>query len=71
MSTTPYLPEEELIERGLTALIDALGPIEAIRFLTLPRPRRLESVKRHRRWQAGLKQEEFFDRLFDLTTPTK
>jgi hypothetical protein len=50
MNSTRYLSEEELIERGLEALMAALGPVEAMRFLTLPRPRHLESVERHQRW---------------------
>ena len=25
---------------------------------------RIESVKRHRRWQAGLDQKQFFDQVF-------
>jgi len=65
-----YLTEEELIERALTALLEALGPIEATRFLTLPRPRRLESVERHRHWQATLNQEEFFEQVFGEKSPT-
>lgn len=64
MSITPYLSEEELIERGLNTLLEALGPMEAMHFLTLPRPRRLESVKRHRQWQESLNREEFFDQVF-------
>ena len=67
MSTTEYLPEEELVERALQALMDALGPIESARFLTLPQPRRIESVARHRRWQATLDQKQFFDQLFGHT----
>lgn len=64
MSTVRYLTEEELVEQGLKALMDALGPVEAMRFLTLPRPRRLESVQRHRQWQATLDQQKFFDQVF-------
>ncbi|HKZ83544.1 MAG TPA: hypothetical protein VJ793_07790 [Anaerolineae bacterium] len=64
MSDSRYLPEEELIERGLAALIKALGPVEAMRFLTLPRPRRMESVKRHRQWQVALNRKQFFDQVF-------
>jgi len=64
MRTSRYLPEDELIERGLAALIKALGPIETMRFLTLPRARRLESVARHRRWQATLDRKRFFDEVF-------
>lgn len=69
MSVTHYLSEEELIKRAMTALLEALGPVETMRFLTLPRPRRLESVKRHRQWQATLNQEQFFDELFASTSP--
>jgi hypothetical protein len=65
MSTTQYLPEDELIEQALQALFKALGPVEATRFLTLPRPRRVESVQRHRQWQTTLQQEPFFDQLFN------
>jgi hypothetical protein len=68
MKPTRYLTEEELIERGLEALLDALGPIEAMRFLNLPRPRRLESVERHRRWQASLDQDQFYDQIFGSET---
>lgn len=68
MSTVQYLPEEELIESGLEALMEALGPIEAIRFLTLPQPKRLESVKRHQLWQEKLDPETFFDQVFGTTS---
>ncbi len=64
MNTTEYLPEEELIDKALQALMKALGPVEAIRFLNLPRSRRLESVERHHQWQASLNQEQFFDQVF-------
>jgi hypothetical protein len=68
MSTTQYLPEEELIDKALEALMKALGPVEAVRFLTLPRSRRLESVERHRQWQATLNQEQFFNQVFGPAT---
>ena len=63
-------PEEDLIERGLEALMQALGPVETMRFLTLSQSKRLESVKRHQQWQATLNQEEFFDQVFgsDIAT---
>jgi len=69
MSTTQYLPEEELIDKALSALMNALGPVEAMRFLRLPRAGRLESVERHRRWQASLDPEQFFNQIFGLSTP--
>ena len=58
------LPEDRLIERGLSALIKELGPVETTRFLALRRSARLDSVKRHRRWQTGLKRNRFFDQVF-------
>ncbi|RIK27733.1 MAG: hypothetical protein DCC55_39215 [Chloroflexi bacterium] len=64
MSAIRYLPEEELIKRGVKALVDELGPLEAMRFLNLPRAKRLESVRRHRRWQATLDQQRFFAQVF-------
>jgi hypothetical protein len=54
MKTHTYLPEDEVIRRALEVLMTALGPVETFRFLTLPRRRRLESVRRHRQWQASL-----------------
>jgi hypothetical protein len=69
MNPARYLTEEELIERGLQALMDSLGPVETLRFLNLPRPRRLESVQRHRRWQATLEQKQFFDQVFGSAAP--
>ena len=64
MTTLQYLTEDELIRQGLEALMKALGPIEATRFLTLPHPPRLESVQRHRQWQATLDQQAFFSQVF-------
>ncbi len=56
--------EDKMIRRGLEALMAALEPVETVRFLTLPRRRRLESVRRHRQWQASLEQEGFFAQVF-------
>ena len=64
MTSLHYLSEDELIQNGLEALMKALGPIETTRFLTLPHPPRMESVQRHRRWQATLDQEAFFNQVF-------
>lgn len=68
MTTLQYLSEDELIRQGLEALMKALGPIETTRFLTLPHLPRMESVQRHRRWQATLDQETFFAQVFGATT---
>ncbi len=62
MTALRYLSEDELIRQGLETLMKALGPIETTRFLTLPP--RMESVQRHRRWQATLDQQTFFNQVF-------
>lgn len=64
MRDLAYMPEDNLIRRALEALMAALGPVEAVRFLTLPHQRRVESVRRHREWQAHLNQGQFFDQVF-------
>ena len=42
--------KERLISKAVDVLVKELGPVEAGRFLSLPRKRRIESVKRHRQW---------------------
>ena len=64
MKPERYMDEEELIQRGVDALIRELGPVEAIRLLNMPRKKRMESVKRHRMWQKQLKRDEFFKEIF-------
>jgi hypothetical protein len=64
MKPTQYLNEEELVERAVSVLVKALGPVETAHFLNLRREGRLESVRQHRRWQATLEQEKFFDQVF-------
>ena len=59
-----YLPEEELVRQALAALINALGPVEATRFLSLAREDRVDSVTRHRQWQATLNRDTFYDQVF-------
>lgn len=64
MKASIFTDEEQLITKAVEVLVKELGPVEASRFLALPRKKRVESVKRHRQWQAQLQQEEFFDRVF-------
>ena len=64
MKPERYMDEEELIQRGVDALIRELGPVEAIRLLNMPRKKRMESVKRHRAWQKQLKRDDFFKEIF-------
>jgi hypothetical protein len=44
--------------------METLGPVETIRFLSLPVKKRTESVKRHREWQSQLEKEQFFNEVF-------
>ncbi len=69
-TTIRYLPEDELIRQALVALMNALGPVEATRFLSLTRADRVESVTRHRQWQATLNRDAFFDQIFSEETNT-
>lgn len=64
MKAVKYMDEEILIKKALKVLIGELGPIEANRFISMPRKKRIESIKRHRAWQRELDRNEFFDRAF-------
>ena len=64
MKPSIFTDEEQLIAKAIEVLMKELGPVEASRFLSLPKKRRTESVKRHRQWQAQLQEEGFFDRVF-------
>jgi hypothetical protein len=64
MKTVRYLDEELVIKKGVEALIKELGPVEAIRFINLPKRKRLESVRRHREWQKLLNKDHFFKEVF-------
>lgn len=54
----------KVIQKGIDALVKALGPVEAMRFINLPKRKRIESVKRHREWQKHLNKDRFFDEVF-------
>ena len=56
--------EEILIKKAVKVLIKELGPVEAIRFINMPKRKRLESVRRHREWQKLLDKERFFNEVF-------
>ena len=64
MKTKPLLDEELLLKTAIQALMEKLGPLETFRVLSLPRKQRMESAKRHQRWQNQLEQEKFFDEVF-------
>lgn len=56
--------ESALLEKGTRILFKELGYSDALRFLSIPRDVREESVLRHRKWQNGLKKDAFFDEVF-------
>ena len=62
MKAERYLDEEMTIKKGVDALVRELGPVEAMRFLSLPRERRQESVKRYREWQKTSDKKDFLMR---------
>ena len=65
MKITTLLDEEQLVKKAVTALLENLGPIESSRFLALPfSGGRLESVRRHQRWQKELDKNKFFNHVF-------
>lgn len=64
MSELNYTEEEELLKKAIQALMEKLGPLETFRFLSIPKKTRIESVKRHQQWQAGLDRDTFFDEVF-------
>ena len=67
MKAERYMDEDTLIRKSIKVLIDTLGPIETMRFLNLPRKKRIESVKRHREWQKMLDKDKFFNEVFGNT----
>ncbi len=52
------------MKQGVDILMDKLGPIETSRFLSFPPQKRIESVKRHEKWQSGFDKNKFLDDLF-------
>lgn len=70
MSDHTYLQESEMIGRAVDALLKALGPVEATRFLTLTQHHRVDAVTRHRLWQETLDKDRFFDQVFAEPTVT-
>ena len=52
-----------VVKKAIEALLKELGPVEAARFINMPRRKRLESVKRHRQWQKKLDETSFLDEV--------
>jgi len=64
MKLTKTVPDNDLMKKGIEILFRELGNVDAIRFLSIPRKKRVESVKRHRDWQRTLDKDAFFDKIF-------
>lgn len=64
MKGLKYMNEEDVIRKAVDVLIREMGPVDAIRFINIPKKRRMESVKRHREWQKTLNKDKFFDEVF-------
>lgn len=64
MNILKYLDDEIVIKKGIDVLIKELGPIEAVRFINIPKRKRMESVRRHKEWQKYLDKETFFVEVF-------
>ena len=62
MKSTDYLSEETLLKKAVGLLMDKLSPVETSRFVNLAARKRTDSVKRS--WQAELKKNEFFAKVF-------
>lgn len=64
MKAVKYMDEESVLKKGIELLIKELGPLEAMRFMSLSRERKIDSVKRHRAWQKTLDKDQFFKEVF-------
>jgi hypothetical protein len=64
MKLTKTVPDDDLMKKGIEILFRELGNVDAIRFLSIPRQNRVESVKRHKDWQQSLNKDAFFDEVF-------
>ena len=64
MKPIKILDEEAIVKRAIDVLMKELGPIETVRFITVPKKKRMESVKRHREWQKYLDKDHFVQEGF-------
>ncbi len=65
MTVTREMPDRELITKGTEILFKELGYVDTVRFLSMPRGQREESVDRHRKWQKCLDMKSFYDEAFE------
>lgn len=69
MISDSILTEEQFIQQATAVLMYKVGLVETLRFSTLTTRGRIESVERHRAWQATLDKDAFFDDV--LSRPPK
>ncbi|MCP4700783.1 MAG: hypothetical protein GY862_28605 [Gammaproteobacteria bacterium] len=65
MKSDAVLSEEQLIHQAIEVLIEKMGLLETTRFFALKSQGGIDSVERHRQWQADLDKDAFFDQVFD------
>jgi len=65
MKPSQFISEDKLFKQAIGVLMEKLGPVETNRFLSLRSKERMESVRRHRKWQAKLDKEAFFNEIFE------
>ena len=72
MNTNKHLPEDQLVEKGVSALLSALGWVDAMRFLYLNRDLNRETLtggdytEERRAWQEQLDEDVYLDELFGV-----
>ena len=64
MKPSQFVSEYKLFKQAIGVLMEKLGPVETNRFLSLRSKQRMESVRRHRKWQSKLDKEAFFSEIF-------
>jgi hypothetical protein len=64
MKASEYIDEEQLLNSAIRLLTEKLGAVETSRFLSISRAKRIESVKRHRQWQARIEKDQLFKEIF-------
>ena len=67
MKTYQLMKDDVLMHEAISALMNKLGPVETTRFLAMDRHKRIESVKRHMKWQNQIDQNIFLNKVFQDT----
>jgi len=63
MKASEYIDEEKLLNSAIRLLTEKLGAVETSRFLAISSSKRIESVKRHRQWQAEINKDQLFKEI--------